>query len=125
MSQRQRKYWPRNLFTVIPKFQQGEIVEPWPVVEEAWPFSRATVILPRILHLLPILHRTLLACQLLQQLCDDLCILIGLLLHSALTQGVQLPKQPHFLQLSNENLEVFCTLDLSKVSKYTAFKSRL
>jgi hypothetical protein len=58
----------------------------------------------------------LLAGKLTQQIADDLCILVRLLLHLTLPDGVERAEQPHFLQVADKNLQVFGGFDLLRFS---------
>jgi hypothetical protein len=63
-------------------------------------------------HTLPLRTSALLARKLAQQLSHKLRALISLLLDLALTNSIQRPEQPHFLQVADEHLQVFCGFDL-------------
>jgi hypothetical protein len=58
----------------------------------------------------------LLARKLTQQITNDFCILIRLLLHLTLPDGVERAEQPHFLQVADKNLQVFGGFDLLRFS---------
>lgn len=54
----------------------------------------------------------LLAGQLTQELSHNLRALIRLLLDLAFADRVERAKEPHFLQVADERLQVFCGFDL-------------
>jgi hypothetical protein len=68
-------------------------------------------------HGLPIHTSVLLARKLPQQLSHKLRAFVGLLLDLAFADGVQRPEQPHFLQVANEHLQVFCGFDLREINQ--------
>jgi hypothetical protein len=54
----------------------------------------------------------LLAGKLTQQIADEPRVLVCLLLHLALSNGVERAEQPHLLQVADESLQVFGGFDL-------------
>ena len=61
----------------------------------------------------------LLARQLTQQLSYNLRALVCLLLDLAFADRVEGAKEPHFLQVADEHLQVFSGFDLRRLSKYS------
>lgn len=61
-------------------------------------------------------------CKLLQEICDGLRVLICLLLDFTVTNGIQLAKEPHLLQLADERLDIFGSSYLSHLAFASDYK---